>query len=90
MGMQYLKFVLSQDVSFFYMNTNTGEIIISISMNIVVVQDEISDKVCILNLQIRISLYSFKILTMYFCFVLHIDIVIRKKSKCSNCFLGKV
>lgn len=76
MRMQYLKSVLSQDVSFFDTKTSTGEIISSISTDIVVIQDAISDKVYVLNLQIRMSLYSFKILAVHFYFVLHIDIVI--------------
>jgi ATP-binding cassette subfamily B (MDR/TAP) protein 1 len=66
MRMQYLKSVLSQDVSFFDTKTSTGEIISSISTDIVVVQDAISDKVYILNLQIRMSLYSFKIMAVHF------------------------
>lgn len=45
MRMQYLKSVLSQDVSFFDTKISTGEIINSISTDIVVVQDAISDKI---------------------------------------------
>lgn len=64
--MQYLKSVLSQDVTFFDTKTSTGEIISSISTDIVVIQDAISDKVYILNLQMRMSLYSLKIMAVHF------------------------
>ena len=66
MRMQYLKSVLSQDVTSFDMKTSTGEIISSISTDIVVIQDAISDKVYILNLQMRMSLYSLKIMVVHF------------------------
>lgn len=66
MRMQYLKSVLSQDVTFFDTKTSTGEIISSISTDIVVIQDAISDKVYILNLQMRMSLYSLKIMAVHF------------------------
>lgn len=45
MRMQYLKSVLSQDVTFFDTKTSTGKIISSISTDIVVIQDAISDKI---------------------------------------------
>jgi len=66
MRMQYLKSVLNQDVTFFDTKTSTGEIISSISTDIVVIQDAISDKVYILNLQMRMSLYSLKIMAVHF------------------------
>ena len=46
--------------------TRRQEIISSISTDIVVIQDAISDKVYILNLQMRMSLYSLKIMAVHF------------------------
>ena len=43
----YLQAMLNQDVGYFDIDTSTGEIVSSISSDTALVQDAISEKVCI-------------------------------------------
>lgn len=47
MRMAYLRSMLNQDISLFDTKTSTSEVIAAITSDIIVVQDAISEKVCI-------------------------------------------
>lgn len=48
MRMAYLRSMLSQDISLFDTEASTGEVISAITSDIIVVQDALSEKVCVL------------------------------------------
>jgi len=47
MRMAYLKSMLNQDISLFDTEASTGEVISAITSDIIIVQDALSEKVCI-------------------------------------------
>lgn len=62
MRLAYLRSMLDQDISVFDTEASTGEVINAITSDIIIVQDAISEKVCIYT-------YMF-CLILKFCFVL--------------------
>lgn len=50
MRMTYLRSMLNQDISLFDTEASTGEVIAAITSNIIIVQDAISEKVCMIYL----------------------------------------
>jgi len=56
MRMAYLKSMLNQDISLFDTEASTGEVISAITSDIIIVQDALSEKVCILT---NISYYRY-------------------------------
>lgn len=59
MRMAYLKSMLNQDISLFDTEASTGEVIAAITSDIVVVQDAISEKVCLSSIFSKNPIFHF-------------------------------
>lgn len=51
----YLKTILRQDVSFFDLETNTGEVVERMSGDTVLIQDAMGEKVAIFSIKIKLK-----------------------------------
>lgn len=79
MRMAYLRSTLNQDISLFDTEASTGEVISAITSDIIVVQDALSEKVCISRDVFQNILFS-----MFFYFIFPSNFSLTFNNFCHN------